>query len=86
MEGADVGLQRFERKLEGLVGNTFARVFGGSVVPQEVAQALQRLLQDADARSEVARIGRALVEHGRGALPRTLAMIAPDLPVPPVAR
>ncbi|HSX64056.1 MAG TPA: glycosyltransferase, partial [Pseudoxanthomonas sp.] len=51
-----------------------------------VAQALQRLLQDADARSEVARIGRALVEHGRGALPRTLAMIAPDLPVPPVAR
>lgn len=51
-----------------------------------VAQALQRLLQDADARSEVARIGRALVEHGRGALPRTLAMIAPDLPVRPVAR
>jgi hypothetical protein len=37
-----VGLQRFERKLEGLVGNTFARVFGGNVVPQEVAQALQR--------------------------------------------
>lgn len=37
-----MGLQRFERKLEGLVGNTFARVFGGSVVPQEVAQALQR--------------------------------------------
>jgi hypothetical protein len=38
-----VGLvQRFERRLEGIVGNTFARVFGGSVVPQEVAQALQR--------------------------------------------
>jgi hypothetical protein len=37
-----MGLQRFERKLEGLVGNTFARVFGGNVVPQEVAQALQR--------------------------------------------
>ncbi|MGO1053789.1 DUF3662 and FHA domain-containing protein [Crossiella sp. CA198] len=35
-------VQRFERKLEGLVGNTFARVFGGNVVPQEVAQALQR--------------------------------------------
>ena len=34
--------QRFERRLEGIVGNTFARVFGGSVVPQEVAQALQR--------------------------------------------
>ena len=39
----EVGLvQRFERKLEGVVGNTFARVFGGSVVPQELAQALQR--------------------------------------------
>jgi hypothetical protein len=38
-----VGLvERFERRLEGIVGNTFARVFGGSVVPQEVAQALQR--------------------------------------------
>lgn len=38
-----VGLvQRFERRLEGIVGNSFARVFGGSVVPQEVAQALQR--------------------------------------------
>lgn len=38
-----VGLvQRFERRLEGMVGNSFARVFGGSVVPQEVAQALQR--------------------------------------------
>jgi hypothetical protein len=38
-----VGLvQRFERRLEGMVGNSFARVFGGNVVPQEVAQALQR--------------------------------------------
>jgi hypothetical protein len=38
-----VGLvQRFERRLEGMVGNSFARVFGGSVVPQEVAQALQK--------------------------------------------
>jgi hypothetical protein len=38
-----VGLvQRFERRLEGIVGNGFARVFGGKVVPQEVAQALQR--------------------------------------------
>ena len=43
MKGSAVGLvQRFERRLEGIVGNTFARVFGGSVVPQEVAQALQR--------------------------------------------
>jgi FhaA, N-terminal domain/FHA domain len=43
MEGIAVGLvQRFERRLEGIVGNSFARVFGGSVVPQEVAQTLQR--------------------------------------------
>jgi hypothetical protein len=38
-----VGLvQRFERRLEGIVGNSFARVFGGKIVPQEVAQSLQR--------------------------------------------
>ncbi|GAA4383646.1 DUF3662 and FHA domain-containing protein [Tsukamurella soli] len=35
-------LQRFERKLEGAVGDGFARVFGGKVVPQEVEAALQR--------------------------------------------
>src|SRR4051812_3912784 len=34
--------QRLNRKLEDLVGNSFARVFGGNVVPQEVAQALLR--------------------------------------------
>ncbi|MFI9008674.1 DUF3662 and FHA domain-containing protein [Actinosynnema sp. NPDC053489] len=39
-------VQRFERRLEGIVGNTFARVFGGNVVPQEVAQALQREAED----------------------------------------
>ncbi|RZS37533.1 FHA domain-containing protein [Herbihabitans rhizosphaerae] len=39
-------VQRFERKLEGIVGNTFARVFGGNVVPQEVAQALLREGED----------------------------------------
>ena len=33
---------RFERRLEGMVGDAFARVFGGRVVPQEVAHALQR--------------------------------------------
>ena len=43
MEGFAVGLvQRFERRLEGIIGNGFARVFGGNVVPQEVAQSLQR--------------------------------------------
>ncbi|WP_374727449.1 FhaA domain-containing protein [Haloactinomyces albus] len=35
-------VQRFERRLEGIVGNSFARVFGGRVVPQEMAQGLQR--------------------------------------------
>lgn len=39
-------VQRFERRLEGLVGDTFARVFGGQVVPQEVAQALERQADD----------------------------------------
>ena len=39
-------VQRFERRLEGIVGDTFARVFGGQVVPQEVAQALERQADD----------------------------------------
>jgi FHA domain-containing protein len=37
---------RFERRLQGLVGDAFARVFGGSVVPQEVVQALLREAED----------------------------------------
>lgn len=39
-------VQRFERRLQSMVGDAFARVFGGSVVPQEVAQALQREADD----------------------------------------
>jgi hypothetical protein len=35
-------LQRFERRLEGLVGTAFARLFKGQVEPVEVAKALQR--------------------------------------------
>jgi len=38
--------QRLNAKLEELVGNSFARVFGGNVVPQEVAQALLRESED----------------------------------------
>ncbi|MGH3914494.1 MAG: FhaA domain-containing protein [Pseudonocardiaceae bacterium] len=38
--------QRFERRLQGMVGDAFARVFGGGVVPQEVAQGLQREAED----------------------------------------
>ena len=39
-------VQRFERRLEGAVGNASARVFGGGVVPREVEQALQREVAD----------------------------------------
>jgi hypothetical protein len=35
-------LQRFERRLEGMVGLAFARVFKGKVHPAEIAHALQR--------------------------------------------
>jgi hypothetical protein len=39
----DVSLaQRFERRLEGLVGGAFARVFKGQVEPVEIGTALQR--------------------------------------------
>src|SRR5699024_1057016 len=34
--------KRFERRLEGAVGNAFARVFGGKIVLAEVEDALQR--------------------------------------------
>jgi len=34
--------ERFERRLEGFVGDAFARVFGGNVVTEEVSQALVR--------------------------------------------
>jgi hypothetical protein len=38
--------QRFERRLEGLVGGAFARVFKGQVEPVEVGTALQREASD----------------------------------------
>jgi Protein of unknown function (DUF3662)/FHA domain len=53
-------LQRFERRLEGLVEGTFARVFGGAVQPVEVAAALQREAQD---RKAVVGRGRVLVPN-----------------------
>jgi len=34
-------IQSFERRLQGAVGNTFARLFGGSVHPSEVISAIQ---------------------------------------------
>lgn len=47
-----------------------------------VGDAVEALLADDARRQAMADRGRALVEHGRGALARTLAMIAPHLPVP----
>ena len=47
-----------------------------------VAVAIEDLLADDARRHDMADRGRALVEHGRGALARTLAMIAPHLPAP----
>lgn len=46
----------------------------------EVGDALEALLADPVRRKQMADAGHALVESGRGALERTLAMIAPDLP------
>jgi hypothetical protein len=53
-------LQRFERRLEGLVEGAFARVFGGVVQPVEVAAALQR--EAADKKAIVGQ-GRVLVPN-----------------------
>ncbi|MGB3481566.1 MAG: FhaA domain-containing protein [Mycobacterium sp.] len=39
-------VQRFDRKLESTVGDAFARVFGGSIVPQEVEGMLRREAAD----------------------------------------
>jgi hypothetical protein len=50
-------LQRFERRLEGMVGLAFARVFKGKVHPAEIAHALQR---EADEQRSVLSGGRVL--------------------------
>lgn len=53
-------LQRFERRLESLVGTAFARIFKGQVEPIEVAKALQR---EAEERRAVVGAGRVLVPN-----------------------
>ena len=53
-------LQRFERRLGGLVEGAFARAFGGVVQPVEVAAALQREAQD---KKVVVGQGRLLVPN-----------------------
>lgn len=53
-------LQRFERRLEGLVSGAFGRVFKGRVEPVEVAAQLQR---ETDDRKTVVGEGRILVPN-----------------------
>jgi hypothetical protein len=53
-------LQRFERRLEGMVGLTFARIFKGKVHPAEIAHALQR---EADEQRNVLGAGRVLAPN-----------------------
>ena len=53
-------LQRFERRLEGMVGLAFARMFKGKVHPAEIAKALQR---EADEQRSVVGEGRVLAPN-----------------------
>ena len=53
-------LQRFERRLGGLVEGAFAKVFKGQVQPVEIASALQR---EADDRKTVVGEGKVLVPN-----------------------
>ena len=53
-------LQRFERRLEGMVGLAFARMFKGKVHPAEIAKALQR---EADEQRSVLGEGRVLAPN-----------------------
>jgi hypothetical protein len=53
-------LQRFERRLEGMVGLAFARLFKGKVHPAEIAKALQR---EADEQRSVLGEGRVLAPN-----------------------
>ena len=57
-------LQRFERRLEGLVSGAFARTFGGFVEPVEVAAALNREAEDK----------KAIVAQGRVLVPNTFVV------------
>jgi hypothetical protein len=57
----DVGvLQRFERRLEGLVSGAFAKAFKADVQPVEIASALQRELDD---RAAIVGKGNTLVPN-----------------------
>ena len=60
-------LQRFERRLEGMVGLAFARIFKGKVHPAEIAKALQR---EADEQRSVLGEGRVLAPNVYVVTPR----------------
>jgi hypothetical protein len=53
-------LQRFERRLEGMVGLAFARIFKGKVHPAEIAKALTR---EADEQRSIMGEGRVLAPN-----------------------
>lgn len=53
-------LQRFENRLEDIVGGAFARLFRGRVEPVEIAKALQR---EADSRRAILGEGRVMVPN-----------------------
>ena len=53
-------VNRFERRLESTVGDAFARVFGGSIVPAEVEAMLQR---EAETSARVVGGGRVLAAN-----------------------
>ena len=53
-------VDRFERKLEDSVGNAFARVFGGSIMPAEVESLLRR---EADSGAREMHGGRVLAPN-----------------------
>ncbi|MDT0550630.1 DUF3662 domain-containing protein, partial [Streptomyces lonegramiae] len=53
-------VDRIERKLESTVGDAFARVFGGSIVPQEVETALCR---EAESRARTVAGGQVLAPN-----------------------
>ena len=53
-------LQRFERRLEGMVEGAFARAFKSEVEPVEIASAVQREMDD---RAAIVAQGRTLVPN-----------------------
>ncbi len=63
--------QRFERKLQAAIGDAFARVFGGGVVPQEVEAALQQEATDGVRQLDRATCSPPITTSSRSAKPIT---------------